>query len=738
MKPPAPVASPWILMVVEGYNEEADVLDALETHEQRLGGRVIPVLKVLIEKIQKLLWSAHVPFVTVGVESMPIAESVVSRPALGLPKWIVASPNVPTAVQRLISRVGRREIIQYGAIPSTQVDDVLVLIAPIDTGADLVDVLDQISKTTQSIGIWFADAGLEGRFATLKLLLMEEVPAESMRVIGSGYPSQHAVGAPTGVAVTDSDAANVVADADVVVFSGHADAWDAFAGRSAIFCARSNSFHPADTGGELLPCFLGYGCYRQERVDRDAFSTEGLVSARSLRCRVLVLEGCNVLRLCAAPEPLKHGLVYQACQSGAAAVVASIALMHVVPGADALLIGLLQGGFTLGEAVAQANQVRRASAGAAVVRTFGPLIVVGNPHLKLRCTPPERATVEYGEREITLTLPASAKQPHGCIAMCKFPASAGSYIHVLDRPDSLWLNGAMTEEREVYLWARWSASGPVPQVRLAIRYDDLWAAERACWRSTVNALLGWVPVLAVLKMRGDASPVYASIAELLPTLIERFARAASSLMDDAHILVDHAGRDVFCATQRHQAVQLGDLLLGCAMEALQSYGIGAVIDLEGREEVLEVFGPVGRCDCGRGRQWGQRFALGSRIRVEYQCDACGGIDVDDGRRLVRVHAPLETSAELLVCTLAVEAPNTEHVEVAFAAAVQPWLQGDPWHVSPRFRSQVRAGTVRVMHADVPLSENLKPGLNRVCMLTVVNGALTLHQRTFLVVQAPSC
>lgn len=731
MKPPTSVASPWILMAVEDDHEEACVLDALDVHERRLGGRVVPVPAVLVAEIQRLLRSVRIPFVVAGAQPSPIEEPMVPRTASGLPQWVVASPNVPAAVQRLVSRVGRREIVPYGTPPSEPVDDALVLVAPEDTGADLVDVLERMGTTTRSIGILFTDAGLEGRWAALKLLLVDEVPAESMQVVASAYPPQDAVGAPSGLATTDSSAALAVAEADVVVFSGHADAWDAFAGRSAIFCARGDLPPPPDADRELLPCFWGRGCFRQERVGREAFSKEALVPARSLRCKVLVLEGCNVLRLGAAPDALTHGLVYQAGQSGAVAVVASIALMHVVPGADALLIGLLQDGFTLGEAVARANRARRAGVGAAAGRVLGPLLVVGNPRLKLRCAPPERATVDPGEQEMTLTLPASASRPRGCVTVFDIPACPGSYIQVLDRPAALWLNGAITDEGRAYLWARWSADGPVPPVRLAIGHADPWRAERACWRATIDALLGWVPVLGVLTMRADASPVYASIAELVPSLIERFARAASSLMDDERILVDRASRDAFCATQQRQLVQIGALLAGCALEALQSYGISAIIDLEGREEASEVFGPVGRCNCGRGRQWGQRFALGSRTRVEYQCDACGGIDVDDGRRLVRVHASPEVSAGFLICTLEVEAPSDENVEVACAAAVQPWLRGDPWHVSACSRSLVPAGTATVLRAAVPLPANPRPGLNRVCMLTVVNGALTLHQRTFI-------
>jgi hypothetical protein len=732
MKPSTPVASPWILMVVDDDVEEARVLDELDSHERRLGGRVVPVLVALIEKVQGLLRSVRIPFIMAGAQPPPTEAPATPRTTSALPEWVVASPHVSAAVRQLVARVGRCEIVAYGTHPSRPVDDALFLVAPEDTGAELVDALEHMGTTTPSIGILFTDAGLEGRWSALKLLLAETVPVDSMRVVTSAYPPQDTVGSPTGLASTDSEVAAAVADADVVVFSGHADAWDGFAGRSAIFCARGDSPSPPEPDRPRLPCFWEHGCHRQERVGRDAFSTEALVPARSLRCKVLVLEGCNVLRLGAEADALKYGLVYQAGLSGAVAVVASIALMHVVPGADALLIGLLQDGFTLGQAVARVNRVRSASVGAAVGRALGPLLVVGNPRLRLRCIPPERATVEIGaQQEMTLTLPANASQPHGCAAVFDIPLGSGSHIQVLDRPARLWLKGAITEGGRAYLWARWSADGPVPPVRLATKHADPWRAERACWRSTIDALLGWVPVLGVLAMRTDASPAYAAIAEVLPSLVERFARAASSLMDDERILVDRASRDAFCATQRHQIALLGELLFGCALEALQSYGIGAVIDLEGREEALEIFGPVGGCNCGRGRQWGQRFALASRKRVEYQCDACGGIDVDSGRRLVRVYASPEVSPGFLTCTLEVEAPGAENVEVAWGAAVQPWLRDDPWHVSSCSRSWIPAGTTTVLRVTVTLPENPRPGLNRVCMLTIVNGALTLHQRSFI-------
>lgn len=741
MKPPALAASPWFLMVVEDEHEEARVLDALEFHEQRLGARVVPVLNALSEELQGLLRSVRIPFAVAGAQPPPPEAPVVSQvprvphPASVLPAWVVASPHVPAAVRRLVSRVGRCEIMAYGMPPPRPADDALVLVAPEDTGAELVDALERMGATTPSIGIVFVDAGLEGRRSALKLLLVDAVPAASMRVVTSAYLPQDTAGAPSGLASTDSDAAAALAEADVVVFSGHADAWDGFAGQSAIFCARGDAPAPAEVAQALLPCFWGGGCHRQERVGRDAFSTQALLPARSLRCRVLVLEGCNVLRLGAAPDTLRHGLVYQASLSGAVAVVASIALMHVVPGADALLIGLLQDGWPLGQAVARINRARRASVGAAVGRALGPLLVVGNPRIKLRGVPPERATVEARTpHEMTLTLPARAGQPHGCVVRFELPAGSGSYIQVLERPELLWLKGAVTEEGKAYLWARWSSADPIPPVQLAITQADPWQAERACWRSTIDALLGWVPVLGVLTMRTDASPAYAAIAELLPGLIERLARAASSLMGDERILVDRASRGAFCVVQQRQVAQLCELLVGCALEALQVHGISAVIDLEGREEASEIFGPVGGCSCGRGRQWAQRFALASRRRVEYQCDACGGIDVDDGRRLVRVQDAPEVSEGFLVCTLQVEAPETQHLELAGVAAVQPWLRDDPWHVSACVRVQVPAGTTSVLRVAVPLPDNPKPGLHRVCMLTVVNGALTLHQRSFVAAQ----
>lgn len=332
-------------------------------------------------------------------------------------------------------------------------------------------------------------------------------------------------------------------------------------------------------------------------------------------------------------RPASWSAIRRALRSPAVAVVASTQLMTANLGLDAAFIGLLVEGHSLGAAVARLNLMRR---GETRPGGLGPL-VFGNPMLRFPGLRPFPVETRREGGEIVLGLPRpSDGEIDGLIAA--FDVAPGeTHARVTSGPQ--WLYGAIPIPGRAFLWTRRGES-EAWDARLELLKEEPRRAALGTLRACGDGFAAWLPMLEIFRQRagGDAvleSPA-AAATQVAPSAVDGLARSFVGMS---------AATNAFCspgaAERRLQSLErltddVAALLRLTAEQAVRTWGLAAVLELDGRETADDSAATGSLCACGRGRLLARhfRFCGGARLRRELQCEACGGLDVDDGRGLL--------------------------------------------------------------------------------------------------------
>jgi hypothetical protein len=660
------------------------------------------------------------------------------------PDWLIVTATVSENVRRLASALAGRPIVDWAdgsqgeSVARPGPGQTALVVARIDDlGRGFVDWLESISEAGVRVGLVLGDTDADDRFGVIKALCVSElVPATTVRVFSSAYP-EGVLGLAPDCLVPDAKVTpEVLGDpADVLLLSGHSSVWDVLASRHAILCGRQGAA-PQSAEAAVLPCFHGAGCFRQRQFGRDAESPEGLVRIEDLRARLLVMSGCQMLRLAGSHDAVRHGVVFRAWQSETLSIIASVGLVPSAVGGDALLLGLVGDGRPLGDVVAAVNEVRRESAGAG--SRLGPFVLFGNPCTVVRGLQPSRATIHHDTRGVTVDVPTDLSSRADGSVNCFDVPDPRRYVVLRDVPAGVWCHGGLTPDGRGYLWVRAhdeAASSRVTSFRLDLTDEDPWMPQRAAWHATMAALPGWIVMLEVYRRLApdeDSARLFVDWLRMLPTAMDMLAAASASIVPIARLSVEAGSRDAIAHRCDDQAASICAGLLDCAVEAARLGGVTALIEAQGREIGGESCGPLGPCSCGSGRVWARGSSIGDgkiRERIEQVCDACGALNVGDGRGIVMVASDRRaTRGRDLQYTLRCAAPALTRVQLAWCAWLEPWLKDGRVVNAETHVHATGAGACKEWTIGLPIDLSTPPGMHRLAVVAIANGALTLARR----------
>jgi hypothetical protein len=337
---------------------------------------------------------------------------------------------------------------------------------------------------------------------------------------------------------------------------------------------------------------------------------------------------------------------------------------------------------------------------------------------------------------------ADATHADGVLLAARVP-DHGPYFVTRDRPAPLWFYGGVLPGGNAYFWAKYGPGhvDSTLSVRVEVRGDDPWAGQRAAWRTTTAALGAWPLILQACR-REFSGGSHDDLAELwlstIPTAMNMLAAACAALPPVERIVVDADRRAAVAHECGEHVSALCAGLLDCALHAACHVGVTALIEAQGREEANEAFAEATPCTCGDGQVWGRRSSIAGgkvRDRVEMLCDACGALDVDDGRHVAMLASfdrRVVRGGELKY-TLRCSAPPAEHLYVAHAGLLEPWIKTDAPSTSVSQRLVLGPGAAVESGGRLGVPSAIVPGLHRLTILSVSNGVLALARRSIEVV-----
>jgi hypothetical protein len=420
-------------------------------------------------------------------------------------------------------------------------DSVLILFDPDTTpAARYVETLVAIERQRLPFGVlpvgrsMHDDAALTRRLGVDTLAITFEQARFQMMLADE---ATEPLAPPIVRRVADSpQLAQQLREARLLYLQGHSGPVDAAFGRWFYLCSRDLY----ESGTPFYPCFGTDRCFRQYALGRPATSREGLVDPRTLGAELAVLDGCSTLTVPGSLFPYRTSL-------GRAIVESQVRVAVLTLGANAMpfsgvvmFVALLAEGYTVGEAVRQANRHAHDSRAPTSIVASGvaPWIVVGNPESRvtgLRLLAPPLEPTEDGFRFDLHDADVPA-ETGAIVRLHPLPSPRGT-LDVLGAGDR-WVYGALHGEDTAYVWASRSqlevdgAHQRHAEVRLTRRSLD----RTPDWRSLFAALhadSGWLEALAnlVKLYDGDSGPLRtlaASARDLIPRVEDAAATAIAS------------------------------------------------------------------------------------------------------------------------------------------------------------------------------------------------------------------
>lgn len=443
---------------------------------------------------------------------------------------------------------------------------------------------------------------------------------------------------------------------------------------------------------------------------------------------MLVLWGCNVIRL---GHGMRHGLLYQACLSDVVAVITTTGLPSSDPSEQTLLLGLLAEGSSLGTVVAEFNRSVDNRHG---VGQQGRFMLFGNPSLRLIGEPPVSVRVRAIPDGVSLDIPRRlSERPEGCFVRTSAREATNGNVLVRTSPDA-WFYGGYLSDGRGYFWATSrrvaSRSDPLRVDLLPLR--DSSDLSRTTAVQLFSALQHWPRLLDRLRRASTNEPSTALFEQWLAripftllmlefrTLESRIGswpftvRGSIALRDDEPVPAD--------------VVTLSDGLMACLLKGAKLFGMARLLDFTPGTGP-EIMTPVANslCACGRGslclrhrlQPGGARSAYAER-----QCEACGAIAIDDGRRVLQL-ARCDTSVQQgsrLGYSLQCVAPDREHLHVVHAGVLAPWSTSHAMVTTPHHAAAVPPGSQAILNEAIVVPDRFARGMHRAGIYAVVSGA----------------
>jgi len=745
------------MISVASESEERAVLSNLAGWEMSAGTPVVPILDVdgFPERIRELwrsvgLRPSQLPFSQIVWCSERSASPSQPRYTRGLPDVVVASNNLDPAVRDIAAALmgapvrDIRSLTKHESFASSSRPAVMALLTPDDMESATLAALEALTVQGGTFGIVPVENGWRGRLSTIKALTISTIPyAQGFRVINGFCDEQALKGAPTGVFGTEVALDEPLSRIpDVLLLCGHSNAWEMTVRPDLILCSREgidqNTELP-DGDGVYLPCFHGAGCPIQVKQAKGLYWRDGLTSIASLRSRVLVLWGCNLVRF---GTILRRGLVFQACQSDTLAVISATEPLSGSLAEQASLLGLIAEGRPLGDVVAVMNKTLKQTY-CMTTGQIGPFILFGNPNLTLRGSAVHYAAVEMTEHGIKMPIPKqSSASESGCFVRITPPESG--YVSIRTKPPGVWLQGSYLSTGDCYAWVK-SDPGEESSDSLTVLLDrppdDPFEEERVALCRVRDSLLNWLILLERFKQMASDPEDVQFFTDSLAKLPAAFAmlRWISLKREPVQWRALWTWDDAFGNAPGSKMLDdigtMSTTFLDSVLWAIRTFGADRVLQaLPGIPQRGTQPEPEKPCDCGRGRLWRRMYLSGTDDSVcnrgEYQCEICDALDIDDGRRLMQLQ-PIQRRVQrgqTIEYTLKYTAPCDECLHIRYGAVLGRWSREEDQITGHRCDVHVPLGQSSEIVGDLTVPQDCARGSRRLFVVAIVNGWLWLAIR----------
>lgn len=242
-------------------------------------------------------------------------------------------------------------------------------------------------------------------------------------------------------------------NADFLVLAGHSNQVDGGFGTHLIACSRQPA--SPDDSGKNFPCHYDSRCFRQKDYGRAATSMEGLVDVASIKARLVVITGCNMIAARATWFTPSATLIDRISRSSAASMIATFGTTSHSVGADLMLFASLAEGHTLAAACTRTNNfLRTENQPTGMPKGLGPLCVVGNPDIEVSGLPLLRRTIAANTSSVEFDLEdVELLTDLGFFAIVDGICDAGAGRRFYADSDvGVWVRGIRRPEGGLYLW----------------------------------------------------------------------------------------------------------------------------------------------------------------------------------------------------------------------------------------------------------------------------------------------
>ena len=322
--------------------------------------------------------------------------------------------------------------------------------------------------------------------------------------------------------------------ADLLVLQGHAGPVDGGFGRWLTLCSR----HLHQPGrSPLYSCFGTERCFRQALHGRTTTSLDGLVDPTTLRSPLLVLAGCGTLPIPGSLFRYETSIARSIMASKVRAAVMTHGVSATPLSVFIVFIAMLARGYTLGEAVREANHHGQdlTSPSSSEGLAAGCWIVLGNPEIKVLGLQLLETLLRSsgGNSEFNLNENDVPAQTGRIVSLAQIPRAEGKFDLVSS--DGRWIRGASHRDGRAYVWVSGretrSESVPSPVVIALPRrppdpvYDwrrmSLWLQTNRVWLERMATV--------VAERNGDDGPLRSLITlwDNVSGTIEHLAFASS-------------------------------------------------------------------------------------------------------------------------------------------------------------------------------------------------------------------
>lgn len=710
--------------------------------EATYGTPVIPIVNesALSRRVRRLWTSMGIDWQGMSIPNAPNGPVAASDipPLPDLPDFIAADDGIEPSLRSLAGALAKQPILNLDSLtcgmpcgdPSTK--SLMLLISLERMSPHIFALINRISSTGMTFGLVPVLKGAAGQYSVIKALTTGgTIRPRRFKIVSDRANETLSDAAPTSIERVGGASIDIIRDTfDVLLVSGHSNPWHLVAGPELVVCSRNRKYPSSHKGG--LPCFYGAGCPVQASYNRDVFSSSGLASISECRAHVLVLWGCDNVRLDATAV---DQLVCQAWRSDAIAVVASSNFVPSRVGMHALLLGLLSDGATLGRAVRELNALLGTSSD--VRSSVGPMLLFGNPNLMLRGHIVSRGTVRDVGNGITVKIPRDhLAAPEGSFVRFDSQRKTRLPSYLCDKTASMWCHGAYTADGIGYLWARLADSNETSSPHITLEPVSTPPTEDCeTFQCLADALLLWQTKLDSCVRQGrDTSNLerYKSCQSEIPKTLERCRRLAKRWPDREEYVMFDKRRDGM-TMERVDKIDQETISLceGFALLLLDQVRIWRVSNFilglrslhcepDLRSDVI--------CTCGQGRMLARVYDLEPivghpRQRIEYRCEACGAIDVNDGRAVLRLISAdtRVTQNSAVVCKLHARAPQEESLYISYGAIITPWLPTDSQPATVIKSLKISRGSTCHFEVRIDVPRDHLRGRQELAVCATVNG-----------------